>query len=124
MSDPSSWFPELRPADERTALEQFLDQYRHIVTSQLADLDHAQASARVLVATDLTVGGIVKHLAWAEDRWFQGKLLGLELPEPWASAPLADRRDRSPRGPSRPVARCHRPRSVELAAASYCDGRL
>jgi Protein of unknown function (DUF664) len=93
MSDPGSWFPVLRPADERTALEQFLDQYRHIVTSKLADLDQAQASARVLVATDLTVGVIVKHLAWAEDRWFQGKLLGLELPEPWASAPLAEDAD-------------------------------
>ena len=90
MGDPSSWFPELRPADERTALEQFLDQYRHIVSSKLADRDQAQASARALDATDLTVGGIVKHLAWAEDRWFQGKLLGLELPEPWASAPLAE----------------------------------
>jgi Protein of unknown function (DUF664) len=93
MSDASSWFPELRPADERTAVEQFLDQYRHIVTSKLADLDRAQASARALDATDLTVGGIVKHLAWAEDRWFQGKLLGLALPEPWASAPLADNPD-------------------------------
>jgi Protein of unknown function (DUF664) len=90
MSDPSSWFPHLRPADERTALEQFLDQYRHIAASKLADLDQAQASARALEATHLTVGGIVKHLAWAEDRRFQGKLLGLELPEPWASAPLAE----------------------------------
>jgi hypothetical protein len=90
MSDPSSWFPELRPADERTALGQFLDQYRHIVTSKLADLDQAHALAHGLPATDLTVGGIVKYLAWAEDRWFQGKLLGLELPEPRASAPLAE----------------------------------
>jgi hypothetical protein len=89
MSEPRCWFPELRPADERTALEQFLDQYRHIVTSKLAD-DQAHASAHVLPVTDPTVGGIVKHLAWAEDRWFQGKLLGLELPEPWASAPLTE----------------------------------
>ncbi len=37
----------------------------------------------------LTIGGVVKHLAWAEDRWFQGKLLGVDLPEPWSSAPLA-----------------------------------
>jgi Protein of unknown function (DUF664) len=93
MSDPGPWFPELRPADERTALEQFVDRYRNIVTSKLADLDHAQASAHALPATDLTVGGIVKHLAWVEDRWFQGKLLGLELPEPWASAPLAEDAD-------------------------------
>jgi hypothetical protein len=39
MSDASSWFPELRPADEPTALEQFLDHYRHIVTCKLADVD-------------------------------------------------------------------------------------
>jgi uncharacterized damage-inducible protein DinB len=37
MSDPSSWYPELRPADERTALEQFLDHYRNIVTGKLAE---------------------------------------------------------------------------------------
>jgi Protein of unknown function (DUF664) len=90
VTDLDAWHPDLRPPDERTALEQFLDHYRHIVTSKLADLDPAQASARVLEATDLTVGGIVKHLAWAEDRWFQGRLLGLDLPEPWASAPLAE----------------------------------
>jgi hypothetical protein len=36
----------------------------------------------------MTVGGVVKHLAWAEDRWFVGKMLGEPLPEPWASAPL------------------------------------
>ena len=90
MTDLDAWHPDLRPPDERTALEQFLDQYRRIVASRLADLDQAQSSARVLEATDLTVAGIVKHLAWAEDHWFQARLLGLVLPEPWASAPLAD----------------------------------
>jgi Protein of unknown function (DUF664) len=82
VTDLDAWHPDLRPPDERTALEQFLDHYRHIVTSKLAELDPAQASARVLEATDLTVGGIVKHLAWAEDRWFQGRLLGLDLQNP------------------------------------------
>jgi uncharacterized damage-inducible protein DinB len=90
MTDASAWNPDLQPGDERTALEQRLDQYRHIVAAKLADLDHSQASAQVLEATDLTVGGIVKHLAWAEDRWFQERLLGGEAPEPWASAPMAD----------------------------------
>jgi Protein of unknown function (DUF664) len=90
MTDSSTWNPNLQPCDERTALEQRLDQYRHIVTTKLGDLDHSQASTRVLEASDLTVGGIVKHLAWAEDRWFQERLLGAEAPKPWASAPLAD----------------------------------
>lgn len=88
MTDLSAFYPELR-ADERTTLEQFLEFYRHVVVSKISDLDKAQASTRVLEATDLTVGGIVKHLAHAEDFWFQEKLLGADLPEPWASAPMA-----------------------------------
>lgn len=91
MSEPTH--PELRPHDERSALVQRLDQYRQIIRSQLADLDDERAWTRPLGATDLTVGGIVKHLAWAEDHWFQGKLRGVDLPEPWASAPLADEPD-------------------------------
>jgi uncharacterized damage-inducible protein DinB len=90
MTDPSTRNPDLQPGDERTALEQRLDQYRRIVRTKLADLDHAQASTRALDATDLTVGGIVKHLAWVEDRWFQERLVGVDPPEPWASAPLAE----------------------------------
>jgi len=31
----------------------------------------------------MTIAGIVRHLAWAEDRWFQGRLLGSEMPAPW-----------------------------------------
>lgn len=80
---------ELQPADERTALSQRLDQYRAIVKTGLVDLDWEQASTRLLPATDLTIAGIVKHLAWAEDRWFQGRLLGVQMPMPWNS-PGAD----------------------------------
>jgi hypothetical protein len=43
----------------------------------------------LLPATDLTIAGIVKHLAWAEDRWFQARLLGAEMPAPW-DVPGAD----------------------------------
>jgi hypothetical protein len=88
VSTPSSWFPDLCPSDERTALVQRLDHYRAIVSAQIADLDNAQAAVTPLESTQLSVGGIVKHLAWAEDHWFQGKFRGLPLPEPWVSAPL------------------------------------
>ena len=74
---------DLQPQDERTALVQRLDRYRAIAAASLADLDWDQASARLLPTTDLTIGGIVKHLAWAEDRWFQGRLLGVPMPSPW-----------------------------------------
>ena len=74
--------PDLQPEDERTAILQRLDQYRAIAVGALADVPWEQASARLLPATDMTIAGIVKHLAWAEDRWFQGRLLGSEMPAP------------------------------------------
>jgi hypothetical protein len=87
---------DLRPGDERTALVQRLDQYRAIAAAALVDLEWEEASARLLPATDMTIAGIVRHLAWAEDRWFQGRLLGKPMPPPWG-APGADDPDRAMR---------------------------
>ncbi|MFF5217370.1 DinB family protein [Micromonospora sp. NPDC000442] len=80
-------FPDVA-ADERSTLEQFLDFHRQCVLDTLDGLGHDDAAARLLPATQLTIGGIVKHLARVEDLWFQEKLLGAPVPEPWASAPL------------------------------------
>ncbi len=88
--------PFLQPGDERAALVQGLDQYRAIAANALADVPWNQASARLLPATDMTIAGIVKHLAWAEDRWFQGRLLGSAMPAPW-DQPGADDADGSMR---------------------------
>lgn len=79
-------YPDLR-ADERTTLEQFLDHYRNTIVRIFAGLASDKAAMRVLPATNMTAGGIVKHLASVEDNWFQRDLLGVDLPEPWASAP-------------------------------------
>lgn len=87
---------DLQPPDERTALVQRLDQYRAIASDAITDLDWEVASAALLPATDMTIAGIVRHLAWAEDRWFQGRLLGVELPPPW-NAPGADDPDQAMR---------------------------
>ena len=78
-----SGFGSIQPGDERTALADRLDRYRGNVVAALDGLTWAQASGRPLSSTDLTVAGIVKHLAWAEDRWFHGRLLGLPMPAPW-----------------------------------------
>lgn len=88
--------PDLQPADELTALLQRLDQYRAIAAAALAEVPWEQASARLLPATDMTIAGIVRHLAWAEDRWFQGRLLGSHMPAPW-DMPGADDPDHSMR---------------------------
>jgi hypothetical protein len=87
---------DLQPADERTALQQRLDQYRAVALTTLVDVPWDKASTQLLPSTDMTIAGIVKHLAWAEDRWFQGRLVGTEMPPPW-DQPGADDPDRSMR---------------------------
>lgn len=80
-------FPDVA-ADERATLEQFLDFHRACVLSALDGVSDDAAATALLPATSLTIGGIVKHLAHAEDFWFQRKLRGVPMPEPWASAPM------------------------------------
>jgi hypothetical protein len=96
VTDAEAEHPDLQPEDERTALVQRLDQYRAIVAAALVDLEWEEASTRLLPLTDLTIAGIVKHLAWVEDRWFQGRLLGVPMPPPW-DAPGADDPDQAMR---------------------------
>jgi len=55
--------------DERALLEAFLDDYRDIVVRKVSNLSDADARRR-LVASPTTVGGLVKHLRWAEYGWF------------------------------------------------------
>jgi uncharacterized damage-inducible protein DinB len=78
-------FPDL-DADERTTLTQHLDHWRERMIVKLADLTPDEATAAALPATDLTVAGVVRHLAQVEDRWFHFRLAGNDMPEPWASA--------------------------------------
>ncbi len=96
MADAQPVYPDLQPKDERSALVQRLDQYRAIAAAALVDVPWPAASTRLLPATDLTIAGVVRHLAWAEDRWFQGRLLGSPLPAPW-DHPAADDPDHSMR---------------------------
>jgi len=85
--------PDLQPPDERTGLTQRLDHHRWQVATGIDALDDSQARRKALPATELTIIGIVKHLAWAEDLWFTRRLLGLDVPEPWASVPAEDQMD-------------------------------
>jgi uncharacterized damage-inducible protein DinB len=55
--------------DERLLLEAFLDDYRDIVPRKVSGLSDNDARRR-LVASPTTVGGLVKHLRWAEYGWF------------------------------------------------------
>jgi uncharacterized damage-inducible protein DinB len=55
--------------DERSTLEAFLDDYRDIVVRKVSGLSDADAR-RKLVPSPTTVGGLIKHLRWAEYGWF------------------------------------------------------
>jgi len=56
-------YADLRPSDERVALTQRLDEERSAIVAQIGDLTNAQAAGKPLPATNLTAGGVVKHLA-------------------------------------------------------------
>jgi uncharacterized damage-inducible protein DinB len=75
-------------AGERRTLQQFLDFHRAGVLRTLDEVTDSEAAARPLPATDLTIGGIAKHLAAVEDLWFSHKLLDVPSAEPWRSAPF------------------------------------
>lgn len=60
---------EQAPASERTTLEAFLDDYRDIVVRKVSGLSDEDARRR-LVTSQTTVGGLIKHLRWAEYGWF------------------------------------------------------
>jgi uncharacterized damage-inducible protein DinB len=75
-------YPRLHPP-ERETLAQFLDQHRAMVLAALDGLSDETAAARLLPATGMTIGGIVKHLAHMEDLWFTRRLLGAAYPAPW-----------------------------------------
>ena len=63
-------------------LSQFLDYHRATLLWKVEGLDHEQLNTTT-AASDLTLAGLLKHLALVEDDWFQRVLHGAELPAPW-----------------------------------------
>ncbi len=69
--------------EEVASLSRFLDQHREIFRRKAGGLG-ADDLARTLPPSDLTLGGMVKHLAFVEDWWFGRHLMDAQY-EPWAS---------------------------------------
>lgn len=80
-------------AGERQAVTAFLDFHRATLLRKVEDLTKDQLGRAAVPSSTLTLAGLLKHLAYVEDHWFQGVFLGLPLPEPWASAPWDDDAD-------------------------------
>ncbi len=71
---------------------EFLDEQRVIFESKVSGLSIEELS-RTVASSTMTLAGLIKHLAFVEDSWFQDDFLGLGDPEPWASAPWDEDRD-------------------------------
>jgi hypothetical protein len=84
MSDTVS--PIRGTAGEREMLDAFLDDYREAMTRKLRGVSEEDARRR-LVGSETTLGGLVKHLRWVEQSWFQRVLARTPddqlLPPPW-----------------------------------------
>src|SRR6266699_6864859 len=69
-------------ADETATLLGFLDYQRATLAWKCAGLDAAGLRATV-AASPMTLGGILKHLAYVEDAWFSRSLHGRDRQPPW-----------------------------------------
>ena len=81
MSDGTPWEPPLA-GSEVEHLVGALERLRTTFRWKADDLDAAGLQARV-GASALTIGGLLKHLAWAEDVTFVMKLRGEPIGAPW-----------------------------------------
>jgi uncharacterized damage-inducible protein DinB len=68
--------------DEATTLLSFLDFHRETLAWKCAELSAADLRATVAAST-ITLGGLLKHLARAEDHWFSTWLHGRATSPPW-----------------------------------------
>ena len=71
-------------ADETTMLRSFLDYYRATLRRQAEGLT-AEQLATALAPSTMTLGGMLKHLAYVEHWWFSMVLHGAEEAGVWAA---------------------------------------
>ncbi|WP_353649938.1 DUF664 domain-containing protein [Nakamurella sp. A5-74] len=77
---------------EFETLSGFADFLRETIWLKTEGLDSA-GLAVTLAPSDMTLGGMLKHLAYVEDYWVGHILLGREPAAPWDSAPWDDDAD-------------------------------
>ena len=79
--------PQVEPAEpdfvaaERRALEQWLDYHRAILQTKCAGLSAEQLTVRAVPPSNLSLIGLVRHLADAERGWFRQCAAGEDLPD-------------------------------------------
>lgn len=66
-------------ADERTTLEQFLDFQRETLLEKCMDLSGEQLATRSVPPSDMSLLGLVRHLAKVERWWFRVQMCDMPL---------------------------------------------
>jgi uncharacterized damage-inducible protein DinB len=74
--------PDPTTLSERDSLGQYLDYQRETILLKTEGLTKEQL-ARKIATSDLTLAGILYHLALVEEAWFEVDYLGLEPREDW-----------------------------------------
>ncbi len=62
----------------------YLDYQRATLEWKTRGVDAAGMSLNIAKST-MTLGGLLKHMAWVEDHWFSSFLFDVERSEPWRS---------------------------------------
>ena len=76
--------PPARRGDERTLLNEWLDWHRATVRRKCEGVSDADANRAHLPSSPLmTMAGVVSHLRWVENGWFETHLLGRPDLAPW-----------------------------------------
>jgi len=80
---------EDRTGDEATVAEEMLDYLRVVLLRKAHGLTDEQLAQR-LGPSEMTIGGLVLHMALVEDIWFTQRLEGKPQPSPWADVDWTD----------------------------------
>src|SRR5262245_31209717 len=82
MGEPTTPLPtdEAPIADERTTLMAFLDYQRAVLARKLEGLTDEHARMAACPPSDLTLLGLVRHMADVERSWFRRALLAEDAP--------------------------------------------
>lgn len=85
MTEPDTRTQPPTAGTEAETLLGFLVFHRDTLRHKAGGLSRAQLGQRLKPST-MTLGGMIKHLAFVEDYWLSHMLLGNEPAEPWAGA--------------------------------------
>lgn len=68
------------PTDERSLLLRYLDNYRLTLEMKCAGLDAEQLARRSVPPSNMSLLGLVRHMATVEQAWFRLRLTGEDVP--------------------------------------------